>query len=111
MIIRSVREEFEAKLAAADAHGASGKIECKTYGDGERALKARLRNLDGVVPDCPLQLFVNDRMVGALQRTKNRAELKLDSRQRDAVPNISIGDRAEIRCGEKIVSRGVFYED
>ena len=111
MIIRSVRIEFEAKLAAADAHRATGKIECKAYGDGERALRARLRDLDDVAPDCSLRLFVNDRMIGDLQRTRNKAELKLDSRLRDAVPNVSAGDQAEIRCGELIVSRGRFYED
>lgn len=111
MAIRRVAEEHEAKLLAVGAQSASGKIECKTYEDGKRALRARIRELNDVSSDYPLRLFVNDIAVGELKRTRNKAELELDSREGDPIPTIVADDQAQIRSGELILAQGSFYED
>ena len=111
MAIRLVSKEFEAKLMPVGAQSSTGKIECKTYGDGERALRARVRDLDGVAPEYLLQLYVNGLHVGDLVRTRDKAELRLDSRQGDTVPAIVADDSAEIRSGELILACGIFDED
>ena len=111
MAIRLVSKEFEAKLMPVGAQNSTGKIECKSYGDGERALRARIRDLGGVAPEYLLQLYVNGLHVGDLVRTRDKAELRLDSRQGDTVPAIVADDSAEIRSGELILTRGIFDED
>lgn len=111
MAIRRISTEYEAKLKPVGAQSASGKIECKTYADGERALRVRIRELASVSPDYPLRLFVNDIAIGELARSRNKAELELDSRQRDPIPTIAAGDEAAIHSGELILVQGVFYED
>ena len=49
--------------------------------------------------------------VGDLVRTRDKAELRLDSRQGDTVLTIVADDRAEIRSGDLILTRGIFDED
>ena len=111
MAIRRVIKEYEAKLAAVASQSASGKIECKTYGDGAVALRVRIRDLDDVAPDYPLRLFVNNVAVGALERIRDKAELELNSRDGHSIPAVGAGDEAQLRSGELIISQGVFYED
>ncbi len=111
MAIRRVIKEYEARLTAVGAQSTTGKIEHKTYGDNVRALRLRIRDLGGVASDFPLRLFINDVPVGELERTRNKAALQLDSRQGITVPTIVAGDEAEIRSGELILTRGIFYED
>lgn len=74
-------------------------------------LPGRGRDLGGVAPEYLLQLFVNGMHVGELVRTRDIAELRLDSRHGDTVPAIVADDRAEIRSGELILTRGIFDED
>ncbi|NNE84001.1 MAG: hypothetical protein HKN28_08535 [Alphaproteobacteria bacterium] len=111
MAIRRIAQEHEAKLTSVGAQSVAGKVECKTYGDGERALEAKVRDLGDVAPEYPLQLFLNDALVGELERTRNKAELELDSRDGDPVPSCAAGDRVELRSGELILTSGVFYVD
>jgi len=80
MAIRRVTMEFEAKLAPLGAQSANGKIEFKRYADGAFSLCAKLRNLDGVVPDYPLELYVGGTQVGELVRVCNKAELRREGR-------------------------------
>lgn len=70
-----------------------------------------MSNLGDVAPEYPLQLFINDALIGNLERTRNKAELELDSRDGDLVPDCASGDVVEIRSGELILTRGAFYED
>ena len=109
MAIRLVTLEFEARLAALDGHGGSGKIERKTYDDGHTALKARVRDLDDTSGE--LELYINESSVGLLKRARKRAELELDSRDGDAVPEVKSGDIAEVWAGVEVISRGQFVED
>ena len=111
MAIRRVSKEYEAKLSAVGAQSAAGKIEYKKYDDGERALRSRIRGLNDISSDYPLRLFVNNIAVGELERTRNKAELELDSREGNPIPTISAGDHAQIRSGELILTQGCFYED
>jgi len=111
MAIRRVLKEYEAKLAAVTSRTATGKIECKTYGDGAVALRARIRGLGDVAADYPLRLFVNNVAVGDLERTRDKAELELDSRDGHPIPALGAGDEAQLRSGELILSQGIFYED
>lgn len=111
MAIRRIVQEYEAKLTPVGAQSVTGKIECKTYGDGERALEVKVRDLGDVAPDYPLQLFINDTLIGDLKRTRNKAELEQDSRDGEPVQSCSAGDEIEIRSGELILTSGVFYVD
>jgi hypothetical protein len=111
MAIRRIVEEYEAKLTPVGAQHVTGKIECKTYGDGERALNVKVRDVGDVAPEYPLQLFINDTLIGELKRTRNKAELELDSRDGDPLPICSAGDEVELRSGELIMTSGVFYID
>ena len=109
MSIRLVTLEYEAKLAPFDGHRGTGKIERKTYDDGHAALKARLRDLDNSAGD--LELFIGERSVGLLARARKKAELELDSRDGDNVPEVRAGDLAEIWAGVDVIARGQFIED
>ena len=111
MAIRRVNKEHEAKLMPVGSQSATGKIECKCFADGARALRARVRDLDRVSSDYPLRLFVNNVAIGDLERTRNKAELEFDSREGDTIPTVSAGDEAQIRSGELILTQGVFYVD
>ncbi len=111
MAIRRVNTEYESKLTPVGAQSATGKVECKFYSDGDSALRARIRDLGDVTPEHTLRLFINDVPIGVLERTRNKAELEIDSREGALVPSISAGDEAEIRSGELILTRGIFYED
>jgi len=51
------------------------------------------------------------RIVTGLIDTGRLAELRLDSRHGDTIPAIVADDRAEIRSGELILTRGIFDED
>lgn len=111
MAIRRVEQEFEATLAAAGAQKVTGKVEGKRYGNGGDALRVRVRDLDDVALDHPLQLFINGVAVGDVERTRNKAELRLDSRQGHSLPEVGAGDRAEIRSGTLVLAHGTFVED
>jgi len=109
--IRRISNEVEAKLTPHGSQSTTGKIECKTYGDSTGALRARVRNLSNVASDYPLRLFVNNIAIGDLERTRDKAELELDSREGNPIPTIVAGDEAQIRSGDLVLSQGTFYED
>ncbi len=50
MAIKRIDKEYEAKMMPVGRQNSAGKIECKTYGDGERTLDARVRGLGDVAP-------------------------------------------------------------
>ncbi len=111
MTIKTVVEEYEAKLEPAGAQRCHGKIECKTYGNGERALKVRVRDIGDIAAEYPLRLFVNDALIGELVRTGKKAELNWSSRQGDSIPTVSAADETQIRSGDLALASGIFYED
>ncbi len=111
MAFRIVVEEFEAKFAPQGEQCGSGKIEYKVYRDGGCTLRAKLRALDRVAPDRPLALYINGALVGALERSRNNADYRADSRKGGRLPAVAAGDLAEIRAGETTVNRATFIAD
>ena len=63
-------------------------------------------------PSSPeLELFINEKSVGVLNRAKKKSELERDSRYGDVVPNVTPGDTAEVWIDIQIMGKGQFVED
>ena len=50
MAIRRIDKEYEAKMMPVGRQNRADKIECKTYGESERIMDARVRCLGDVAP-------------------------------------------------------------
>lgn len=109
MAIRIAILEYEAKLAPVNGHSGSGKVERKTYDDGNEAMRARYRENDSRASE--LELYINERSVGILNRSKKKAELMLDSCNGDTVPEVKTGHKVELWSGVDVIAAGQFAED
>jgi hypothetical protein len=111
MEFRVVEEEYEAKLAPVAGQSTAGKVERKRYRDGNEALRAKVRGLDGGATAAALELYIKGARVGSLDDNGKKAELELDSRNGASVPIVASGDTVELHRDGRLLASGTFVED
>ncbi len=113
MRIRSVLQEFEAKLAPAQpgaSASARGKAEWKVYGDGTRGCKVSISGLD--LPDgAVLQLAVSGRPIDQLVVSEGKARYKRQSERGEVVPQVELNQVLQVSYAGQIILKGELYPE
>jgi hypothetical protein len=108
--IRSVTEEYEARLAptaASPQPAASGKAEWKTYRGGARQGRATVSGLD--LPDgTVLELAVASRTVARLTVQQGRARYRRETERAEDVPWVETDQVVQLLHGGHVLLEGRF---
>ena len=114
MIIRTIVEDYEAKLVPAQpprgGEGARGKAEWERYGNDQEELSVRVRNVE--LPDeTSLDVFLSGGLVGCITLNSGRGLLKIESRKGEGVPHVTEGNTLTVSLESAAVLEGTFVPD
>lgn len=114
MMVRTIVEDYEAKLVPADpprgGEEARGKAEWERYGNEEEELSVRIRKVD--LPDgTSLDVFLSGGLVGRITLKGGRGWLKIESRKGEGVPRATEGNTLAVCLESATVLEGTFVPD
>lgn len=113
MRIRSVLQEFEAKLEPTSVlHGAGlrGKAEWKLYADGTRRGKVSLSRLD-LADGTVLDLLVDGCRIAELVVEGNLARYRRESERGELVPSVGVDQVVQVLHAGQVILEGRFYAE
>lgn len=99
--------DLEAKLRGVAGFTGYGEVEFAAFSSGKRCLEVEVRGAAGLVAD----VYINDEKVGAVSLNKGRADEFFDTRHGHSVPDLSEGDKVEIRQNGQVILEGVLAQD
>ena len=111
---RKVVAEYEADLfpvpKSERSGGKRGKLERKTYGDGEERLKIRLRKVD-VEDGATVRVVIDGDAVCDIKVADGKGRAELSSGEGTQVPSVRVGSVVEIQHQGQPFLRGTFEPD
>ena len=113
MRIRSVLQEFEAKLepnSALHCPGARGKAEWKLYADGTRRGKVSISRLD-LIDGTVLDLVVDGCRIAELVVEGKLARYRRESERGELVPSVGVDQVIQVIHAGRVILEGRFYAE
>ena len=111
---RKVVEEYEADLFPVSMSELSGdkkgKLERKTYGDGEERLKIRLRKVD-LDDGATVKVVIDGDAVCDIEVADGKGRAELSSKEGTTVPDVHEGSLVEVQYQYRPLLRGTFEPD
>jgi hypothetical protein len=113
--IRSVLQEYEAKLRAIEGGGgaaqaAHGKAEWKVYGDGTQRCKLWLSGL-GLSDGAVLQIALDGRQIAEIPVRGGKARYRRESERGEAVPMVAAKQVLQVSYAGSIILEGSFFAE
>lgn len=99
--------DLEARLSGVNGFTGRGEIEYSAWHDGSRELEVELRGVAGRAAD----VIVNDVKVISVALDNGRVDATFDTRLGDAIPDLGVGGRVEIRQNGEAILKGVLAQD
>jgi hypothetical protein len=116
MRVRSVLEEYEAKLRPTDdggsttARSAHGKGEWKVYAGGARQCKVWVSGLD-LSEGAVLQLVVSGQPMAEMLVRGGRARFRRESERGESVPGVAAKQILQVYYAGEAILEGEFYSE
>jgi hypothetical protein len=116
MRMRSVLQEYEAKLrpvqvvGSGGADAAHGKGEWKVYADGGRKCKVWVSGLD-LSDGAVLQLAVSGQQIAEIMVRGGRARYRRESERGEALPSVEVNQVLQVSYAGQIILDGEFYSE
>ena len=109
---RVKQREVEAKLLPTPqcAFGGVGEVEIETWSNGFVQLEASLKHT-GLPDGANVLLFCGGRQILTLQVTDGYAKRYLSAENGQEIPDMRVGDQAELRYQNQILYTGQFRPD
>lgn len=110
-IFRVKQKEVEAKLLPTPqcTYGGVGEVEIETWSGGSVKLEASLKH-SGLPDGATIAVHLAGRQILTLQIAGGYAKQYMQSEER-AIPDINIGDLAEMKYNSQVLYRGQFRPD
>lgn len=99
--------DLEARLSPINGYTGRGEIEFSAWGNGSRQLEIELRGVAGRVAE----LFINGERIKTVNLDNGRVDAFYDTRQGDALPELSEGASVEIIQNGDAILNGVLLRD
>ena len=106
-----IDECLEADLRRPGSDGEEGEISFFRHSKGFHSFLIELPGSLDLPSGAGISVFVGDERLRGLVYERKKIRLRVSSRDESSLPEVRVGDVAEVRHGDEVVLRGVFEED
>ena len=106
-LLPRIAQELEAKLSGVNGYTGYGEIELTFWHSGTREMEVELRGVAGR----QAEIHLNGSQAVTVDLSNGRVDKYFDTRNGDNVPELTIGDRVQVRQNGDIILEGILELD